>query len=125
MGGGQVFWEDRTISAITTISVVLLAAIAQSSALLSLSVDGLIAVASMSLLTGSRNGRRSGLLPRGLLALGSAASLAANVPVAEPSVIGRLIAAWPSCTLIGAYELLMRQIRYTAVKVLERDSQAL
>jgi hypothetical protein len=36
------------------------------------------------------------------------ASLAANVAVAEPTAIGRVIAAWPSFALIGSYELLMR-----------------
>jgi hypothetical protein len=35
-------------------------------------------------------------------------------------VVGRLIADWPSCALIGSYELLMRQVRHTAVK--ERES---
>ncbi|TMR00545.1 DUF2637 domain-containing protein [Actinomadura soli] len=89
-----------------------------TAALLPVSVDGMIAVASMSLLVDSRQGRRSGLLPWTLLVLGSAASLAANVAVAEPSVVGRLIAAWPSCALIGAYELLMRQIRHTAAGIL-------
>ncbi|MFG2085281.1 DUF2637 domain-containing protein [Spirillospora sp. NPDC048824] len=82
-----------------------------TAALLPVSVDGMIVVASMSLLVDSRQGRRSGLLPWTLVVLGSAASLAANVAVAEPSVVGRLIAAWPSCALIGAYELLMRQVR--------------
>jgi hypothetical protein len=47
----------------------------------------MIVVASMSLLVDSRQGRRSGLLPWTLL--GSAASLAANVAVAEPSLVGR------------------------------------
>lgn len=46
--------------------------------------------------------------------IGSAASLAANVAVAEPSLVGRLIAAWPSAALIGSYELLMRQVRHGA-----------
>ncbi|KAB2344174.1 DUF2637 domain-containing protein [Actinomadura rudentiformis] len=126
-------WEDRAIRWITTVGVVLLAAIAAvisyrhmyllvrrhgetswTAVLLPLSVDGMIAVASMSLLADSRQGRRSGLLPWTLLVLGSAASLAANVAVAEPPVVGRLIAAWPSCALIGAYELLMRQVRHSA-----------
>ncbi|TYC14748.1 DUF2637 domain-containing protein [Actinomadura syzygii] len=93
-----------------------------TAALLPVSVDGMIAVASMSLLVDSRQGRRSGLLPWALLVLGSAASLAANVAVAEPSVVGRLIAAWPSCALIGAYELLMRQIRHTSVRKIESDN---
>ncbi|WP_268920450.1 DUF2637 domain-containing protein [Actinomadura soli] len=93
-----------------------------TAALLPVSVDGMIAVASMSLLVDSRQGRRSGMLPWALLVLGSAASLAANVAVAEPSVVGRVIAAWPSCALIGAYELLMRQIRHTSVRRTERDN---
>ncbi|MFI0409164.1 DUF2637 domain-containing protein [Actinomadura sp. 3N508] len=54
--------------------------------LLPVSVDGMIAVASMSPPVGSRRGHRSGLLPWSLLVLGSAPSLAANV--AEPSVGG-------------------------------------
>jgi hypothetical protein len=42
----------------------------------------------------------------------SVASLAANV--AEPTAIGRVIAAWPSFALIGSYEMLMRQVRRSA-----------
>jgi hypothetical protein len=52
--------------------------------------------------------------PGALLVAGSAASLAANVAVAEPTLLGRLITAWPSFALIGSYELLMRQIRQSA-----------
>jgi hypothetical protein len=126
---------DRVIRWASTVSVIVLAGIAAvisykhmyqlvlrygetswTAALLPVSVDGMIVVASMSLLVDSRQGRRSGVLPWTLLVLGSAASLAANVAVAEPSLVGRLIAAWPSCALIGAYELLMRQVRHTAVK---------
>ncbi len=83
-------------------------------ALTPLSVDGMILAASTTLLADSRSGRRGGALPWILLAIGSAASLAANVAVAEPTVIGRVIAAWPSFALIGSYELLMRQIRTSA-----------
>ena len=61
--------------------------------------------------SGSRGGRR----PWALLVVGSVASLAANVAVAQPNAIGRVIAAWPSFALIGAYELLMRQVRVSAV----------
>jgi hypothetical protein len=49
-----------------------------------------------------------------LLVTGSAASLAANVAVAEPTMTGRVIAAWSSFSLIAAYELLMRQVRRAA-----------
>ncbi|WP_243710852.1 DUF2637 domain-containing protein [Actinomadura sp. KC216] len=82
-----------------------------SAALSPVSVDGMIVASSLTLLADSRAGRRGGLLPWTLLLAGSAASLAANVAAAEPSMIGRVIAAWPSCALIGAYELLMRQVR--------------
>src|SRR5207253_2823983 len=83
-------------------------------ALTPLSVDGMIGAASTTLLADSRGGRRRGLLPRALLVAGSAASLAANVAVAEPTATGRMIAAWPSFSLIAAYELLMRQVQRAA-----------
>jgi hypothetical protein len=49
-----------------------------------------------------------------LLVIGSVASLAANVAVAEPTEPARVIAAWPSFALIDDYELLMRQVRHAA-----------
>jgi hypothetical protein len=48
------------------------------------------------LLAESRSGHRGGVLAWALLVAGSVASLAANVAVAEPTLIGRVIAAWPS-----------------------------
>lgn len=84
-------------------------------ALTPLSVDGMIVAASTTLLSESRSGQRGGPLPWALLVIGSVASLAANVAVAEPTAIGRVIAAWPSFALIGSYELLMRQVRQAAV----------
>jgi hypothetical protein len=84
-------------------------------ALTPLSVDGMSVAASTTLLADSRAGERGGVLPWALLVVGSVASLAANVAVAEPTVAGRVIAAWPSFALIGAYELLMRQVRRSAV----------
>ncbi|WP_239314026.1 DUF2637 domain-containing protein [Frankia sp. Cj3] len=76
-----------------------------------LSVDGLIVAASMTMLADSRAGRSRHWLSYLLLALGSAASLAANVMHAAPTLPARIIAAWPPIALIGAYDLLMRQIR--------------
>jgi hypothetical protein len=126
----QVNRVDLAIRRTTTASVVLLAIIAAivsyrhmhtlalghgetpwTAALIPLSVDGMIVASSMSLLLDSRRGIRSGPLPWALLLIGSIASLAANVAVAEATPYGRIIAAWPSLALIGAYELLMRQIR--------------
>src|SRR5712691_10639998 len=83
-------------------------------ALTPLSVDGMIVAASTTLLADSRTGGRGGFLPWALLVAGSAASLAANVAAAEPTVTDRVIAAWPSFSLIAAYELLMRQVRCAA-----------
>lgn len=53
----------------------------------------------------SRLGRRGGVLPLALLIIGAAASPAANIPVAEPTLLGRVIEAWPSFALTAAYEL--------------------
>jgi uncharacterized protein DUF2637 len=79
-----------------------------------LSVDGMIVAASPALLADSRSGGRGGFLPWALLIASRAASLAANVAVAEPTMTGRGIAAWPSFSLIAAYERLMRQVRRVA-----------
>ncbi|WP_370027962.1 DUF2637 domain-containing protein [Planotetraspora sp. GP83] len=125
--------SDRWIRRTTTASVLVVALIAAvvsfrhmhrlaldhgedplAAALIPLAVDGTIVAASMSLLMASRCGGRGGVLPWLLLVASSLASLGANVAVAEPSLIGRVIAAWPSFALIGAYELLMSQIRRSA-----------
>lgn len=45
---------------------------------------------------------------------GSVASLAANVAVAEPTLTGRVIAAWPSFALTASWELLTRQVHGSA-----------
>lgn len=55
-------------------------------ALFPLSVDGMIVASSMTLLSDARNGRKGGLLPWTLLIIGSGASLAANVVVADPTM---------------------------------------
>jgi hypothetical protein len=86
-------------------------------ALFPLSVDGMIVGASMTLLSDARHGRRGGVLPWALLIIGSGASLAANVAVADPTMWSRISHAWPSFALIGAYELLMREFRTAARSV--------
>ncbi|WP_327582963.1 DUF2637 domain-containing protein [Nonomuraea sp. NBC_00507] len=122
--------SDRWIRGTTTAAVVVLAAIAAvvsfrhmrelalahgedelAAALIPLAVDGTIVAASMSLLRASRYGARGGLLAWSLLIVSSLASRGANVAVAEPTMIARLIAGWLSLALIGAYEMLMGQIR--------------
>lgn len=121
---------DRWIKRITTGCVALLALIAGTvsylhmhtlvalhgqpgwvATLTPLSVDGMIVAASTTLLADSRSGDRGGILPWTLLVVGSVASLAANVAVAEPTLVGRVIAAWPSFALTASYELLTREVR--------------
>ena len=68
----------------------------------------MIVAASATLLADSRSGRQGGVAPWALLVAGS---LAANVAVAEPSLTGRVIAAWPSFALTASFELLTRQVR--------------
>jgi hypothetical protein len=92
-------------------------------ALFPLSVDGMIVASSMTLLSDARHGRKGGVLPWGLLIIGSCASLAANVAVADPTVWSRIIHAWPSFALIGAYELLMREFRTAARSVRSADAE--
>jgi Protein of unknown function (DUF2637) len=81
-----------------------------SATLIPLSVDGMVVAASMSVLLASKTGARGEWLPWTLLIVGSLASLAANVAVADATVISRLIAAWPSFAFVGAYHLLQGQL---------------
>jgi hypothetical protein len=77
--------------------------------LLPISVDGLAVAASMTMLVRRRAGQPSGFLPWVALLLGLGASLAANVAAADPTVVGRLVAAWPPVGLLLSYELLLQQ----------------
>jgi len=77
--------------------------------LLPISVDGLAVAASMTMLVRRRAHQRAGVLPWAALLLGLGASLAANVAAADPTVVGRLVAAWPPVGLLLSYELLMQQ----------------
>ena len=100
--------------------------------LLPISVDGLAVAASMTMLVRRRAGLGSGGLAWVALLLGLGASLAANVAAAEPTVVGRLVAAWPPVGLLLSYELLMQQhagrpgvrtVRPGAVQPLERTER--
>jgi hypothetical protein len=118
-------WVQRVTTA-AVLSVALVAAIASyehmralaelagegwRSWLLPVSVDGLAVAASMTMLVRRRAGLPAGALAWVALLLGLGASLAANVAAAEPTVQGRLVAAWPPLGLLLSYELLMQQIK--------------
>jgi Protein of unknown function (DUF2637) len=85
--------------------------------LLPISVDGLVLVASCTMLVRRRVGHSGGVLAWAALLLGLTASLSANVAAAGPTLIGRLVAAWPPVALLFSYELLMQQVRVN----LQRD----
>jgi hypothetical protein len=48
------------------------------------------------------------------LLAGIGASLAANVAAAEPTMVGRVVAAWPPVALLLAWDLLV-QVRAPAI----------
>jgi Protein of unknown function (DUF2637) len=125
-GAGQVgvpVWVRR-ITTTAVVAVAVVAAVASyehmralaglagegwRSWLLPVSVDGLAVAASMTMLVRRRTGDQAGVLPWVALLLGLGASLAANVAAADPTVVGRLVAAWPPVGLLLSYELLLQQ----------------
>ena len=118
----------RWVRSVTTLAVVLVATVAAVASyehmralaalagegwrswLLPVSVDGLAVAASMTMLVRRRAGLPAGGLVWVALLLGLGASLAANVAAADPTVAGRLVAAWPPVALLLAYELLLQQL---------------
>lgn len=84
-----------------------------AAALFPLSVDGLIVAASLVLLVRRRAGLAGGALAWCGLLVGVAATVAGNVASAEPTVLARLVAAWPPVAFALSYELLLTLIRPT------------
>jgi len=88
--------------------------------LLPLSIDGVIAEASLVMLYAARHKLPTPWLARFMLVLGIAATVGANVTHGLPSnllpslahiVIGALLSAWPAGALIGSMEMAMRLVR--------------
>jgi hypothetical protein len=73
---------------------------------LPVSVDGMMLATGRSILRRRRAGIPAPFLSWFGFALGFVASVAANVAAAQPTVVGRLIAAWPPVALFIAYETL-------------------
>jgi len=73
---------------------------------LPVSVDGMMLATGRSILRRRRTGIAAPFLSWFGLTLGLVASVAANVAAAEPTLVGRLIAAWPPVALFIAYETL-------------------
>ncbi|MBM0226463.1 DUF2637 domain-containing protein [Micromonospora sp. ATA51] len=77
--------------------------------LLPLSVDGMILVATLAL----NDGRRSRWSAWLAFLVGVAASLAANVIVADPHPVARVVSAWPAVALLLTVEVLARSGKRT------------
>ncbi|MBQ1076081.1 DUF2637 domain-containing protein [Micromonospora sp. C31] len=75
---------------------------------LPLSVDGMLVVASAAMVEDKHAGRRVRWSARTAFAVGVAASVAANIAAAEPSLGARIVAAWPAVALLLVVEMLTR-----------------
>jgi hypothetical protein len=78
------------------------------------SVDGLEVVAGLYLVAQRRAGRPTGWLPWAALALGSVASVAANVAVGGQDPLGKALAGWPALSLLVTLKLLFSMLEHTA-----------
>src|SRR5690606_13517628 len=77
-----------------------------------LSADGLLVAASMVMFVKRRTGERAGPLPWTGLVLGLAASLGANLAVADwASPVSIAVSGWPPLALAVAFELLIMVCR--------------
>jgi hypothetical protein len=78
-------------------------------------IDGLVYACSMVMLYAAWHQRPVPALARWLLALGIAATLAANMAQGlSHGAGGAMVAAWPAASLVGSYELLVWIIRTSA-----------
>lgn len=92
--------------------------------LLPLSVDGLILAMSLVMLHEARNGRPAPFLGRAMLALGIAATLAANVTYgAAWGPVGAVIWAWPAVAFVGAVEVELILVRRASHQVPHEDPE--
>jgi len=84
-------------------------------------IDGLVYACSMVMLYSAWHRRPVPALARWLLALGIAATLAANMAQGlSHGAGGAVVAAWPAASLVGSYELLVWIIRTSAAIRLAR-----
>lgn len=82
--------------------------------LIPLSVDGLLMVASLVIVTARRDRAGEPWLAWLALAVGVVASLAANVAAAGPDLVSRLVSAWPPFAFAVTFELVLRLVRTNA-----------
>lgn len=74
-----------------------------------LSVDGMLVVASVVMVDDRQQGRKPRWSARIAFLIGTLATIGANVAGAHPTVLGRLVAAWPALALLLVVEMLSRK----------------
>ncbi|KAB1947548.1 DUF2637 domain-containing protein [Micromonospora sp. ALFpr18c] len=75
---------------------------------LPISVDGMLIVASTAMVEDKREGRPVRWSARVAFVAGVAASVAANIAAAHPTLGARIVAAWPAVALLLVVEMLSR-----------------
>ncbi len=98
-------------------------------AVLPLTVDGLVVVATKVTVARRGAGRAVGLLPYGALVLSVLASLAANVVSGDPTlvpdhVVRWVVSAWPPLAVAMAFELVLQYRSEAAAAVVPEDQPA-
>lgn len=122
---------DRLIRGLTTMAVLLVAAIAacvsylhiehlalahgqemSAAVLLPVSIDGTVAAASLVMLRAARSGMPTPSLARFMLVLSVTATLMANVAYGAPfGLTGALISGWPAVAFVGCVEMTIGMVR--------------
>jgi hypothetical protein len=93
--------------------------------LLPLSVDGLIAAASLVMLHAARRKLDVPTLARAMLALGVGATVAANVGYGLPfGWLAAVVSAWPAVAFVGSVEMAVRFVRDARVDVTADNGSA-
>src|SRR5262245_43582361 len=82
-----------------------------------LSVDGMLVVASIVMVGDRQQGRKPRWSARIAFLIGTAATIGANVAGAHPTVMGRLVAAWPALALLLVVEMLSRKGKHDEPRV--------
>lgn len=75
------------------------------------SVDGLLVVASIAMVDARSEGRKPSWQTKTAFTAGIAASIGANIMSAHPTVLGRVVAAWPAVALLLVVEAITSQGR--------------
>jgi hypothetical protein len=90
---------------------------------LPISVDGMLIVASTAMVEDKRAGRPVRWSARVAFVAGVAASVAANIAAAQPTLGARIVAAWPAVALLLVVEMLSRARPVAAASQREADTE--